>query len=186
MTNIIPVFYVNLSSGAVAGVHRWERRLSDMREDFASVKDVEAILEREDPLIYEVYEINKIVTKIGELIWSTTILYPGKVGNEYYMTKGHYHQDLNCSEVYLVFSGQGFLLIKQGQETHALPLKKGALAHLPPGCAHRVVNTGKTPLVFFAVYPAQAGHDYERVRQEGFGLRIVDEDGRPALRRLNC
>lgn len=181
MANMTKVFRVDLSTGVILEVQRWERRLSDMREDFASVEVVEEILSKENPLIYEVYETRPISTKIGELVCCTTILYPGKVANEYYMTKGHYHQDPNSSEVYLVLSGQGFLLIKQGRETSALFLEKGSLAYIPPGCAHRVVNTGHTPLVFFAVYPVQAGHDYERAKQEGFGLRIVDKEGQPCV-----
>ncbi|WP_405054599.1 glucose-6-phosphate isomerase family protein [Thermofilum sp.] len=47
---------------------------------------------------------------------------------------------------------------------------------VPRGCGHCVINTGQTSLIFFAMYSAQASYDYERVRQEGFGLRVKETD----------
>ena len=44
--------------------------------------------EREDdPVIYEVYEC-----KTKGLNFATTVIFPGKVENEYFMTKGHIHK----------------------------------------------------------------------------------------------
>lgn len=137
-----------------------------------------------DPLIYEVHEVRGVPERTGELIWSTTVLYPGKVGDEYFMTKGHYHLDPGCAEVYLVLSGEGFILIKGEEGPRALRVQRGSVVHIPPGCAHRMVNTGEEALVLFAVYPAQAGHDYERVRREGFGLRVIQGGKGPEVGRV--
>lgn len=178
------IFRFDISTGAVEGAQRWERRLSDMSEAFASGEAVVSLLREGNPLIYEVYEVQRIPATTGELIWSVTVLSPGKVGKEYYMTKGHYHRDPSCSEIYLVLSGQGFLILKGGEAARAYPVSSGTLVHIPPGHAHRVVNTGPTALVFFAVYPAQAGHDYERVRREGFGLRVIERDGSAAIQQI--
>lgn len=153
-----------------------------MAEAFASREAVEELLRHGDPLIYEVHEVGGVPERTGELLWSTTVLHPGKVGKEYFMTKGHYHRDPDCAEVYLVLSGEGFLIIKDRKGPRALPVRSGSVAHIPPGCAHRMVNTGEEPLVFFAVYPAQAGHDYERVKREGFGLRVIEGEGGPEVR----
>lgn len=72
-------------------------------------KAVEETLGSEDPLLYEVYEIS-VPEEAGQLIHCTTILYPGKIGDEYYMTKGHYHEKRDTAESYLCFSGEGHLL----------------------------------------------------------------------------
>lgn len=175
------LFQIDLNAGIIEGAKRWERRLSEMSEAFCDKKAVEKLLCTGDPLIYEVYEVDGVPEKVGELLWSTTILYPGKIGNEYFMTKGHYHLDPSCAEVYLVLLGEGFLLIKDKTGARALPVKRGTVAYVPPGSAHRMVNIGAGPLVFFAVYPAQAGHDYERVRQEGFGLRVFHGNKGPEV-----
>jgi len=178
------VFRLEPATGAIEGARRWERRLSGMVEAFSSHKAVEEILRRGDLLVYEVYEVEGVTKEIGELVWSTTVLYPGKVGDEYFMTKGHYHRDPRCAEVYFVLSGTGFLLLKDEKEKRALPVRKHVVAHIPLGCAHRMVNTGDEPLVFLAVYPAQAGHDYQRVMREGFGLRVVEEKEGPRVREI--
>lgn len=35
-----------------------------------------------------------------------------KIGNEYYMTKGHYHQHIDTLEVYYGLSGEGYMLME--------------------------------------------------------------------------
>lgn len=70
---------------------------------------------------------------------------------------------------YWIKDTDGGVLRVQGPLTE----EKGMVAHILPGYAHPVVNTGKTLLSFFAVYIAPAGHDYERARREGFGLRVI-------------
>jgi len=178
------VFRFEPVTGAIEGARCWKRRLSEMAEAFGSREAVEEALCHGDPLVYEVYEVEGVAAEVGELLWSTTVLYPGKVGDEYFMTKGHYHRDPTCAEVYFVFSGMGFLLLKDEKGSRALPVTKNVVAHIPPGCAHRMVNTGDEPLIFLAVYPAQAGHDYHRIMREGFGLRVVEGREGPCIREL--
>jgi len=36
----------------------------------------------------------------GELLFGVSIVHPGKVGNEFYMTKGHFHTVLETAEIY--------------------------------------------------------------------------------------
>lgn len=47
--------------------------------------------------------------------------------------------------------------------------------------AHRVVNTGKEPLVFVATYHLAAGHDYTAVVERGFLKRLVEINGTPTF-----
>ena len=48
----------------------------------------------------------------------------------------------------------------------------GVIGYMPPGWAHRSVNTGSEEYQFLAVYPGSAGHDYGWVVENGMGERI--------------
>jgi glucose-6-phosphate isomerase len=111
-----------------------------------------------------------------------TVLYPGQVGDEYYMTKGHFHVAMDTAEIYLGLEGEGYLLMqtKEG-DSQALEMERGTIAYIPPYWAHRTVNSGKGPLVFFAVWPGHAGHDYGTIEESGFLKLVVERDGQPVL-----
>jgi glucose-6-phosphate isomerase, archaeal len=40
---------------------------------------------------------------------------------------------------------------------------------------------GEEPLVFFAVYPADAGYDYGTIEREGFPVLVVSGEGGPEV-----
>jgi len=89
-----------------------------------------------------------------------TRIFPGTVGNEYHMTKGHIHERNDQPEIYYCVHGEGFLLLDTlDGEFRAVPWKPGVITHIPPMWAHRVVNTGDDLLVFVAAYHLSAGHD---------------------------
>jgi glucose-6-phosphate isomerase len=64
------------------------RRLCNIQSIFHDQETAKRMLEEGDMKVYEVHEVN-IPEERGHLKFSTTILYPGKVGDEYFMTKGH-------------------------------------------------------------------------------------------------
>ena len=69
----------------------WTKRyLSQMKEMFHDQKAVEEILKTEDPVIYEFQEL-KIPEQEGYIAFGISRVFPGKIGSEYYMTKGHFH-----------------------------------------------------------------------------------------------
>ena len=72
---------------------------------------VEEILKHEDPLIYEFYELG-CPERSGDLAFGTTMIHPGKIGNEYYMTKGHFHQIVDTAEVYYTLKGEGYMMLE--------------------------------------------------------------------------
>ncbi|HEY5501548.1 MAG TPA: glucose-6-phosphate isomerase family protein, partial [Candidatus Humimicrobiaceae bacterium] len=75
------------------------RKLSSMKNQYLDEKSYGEMLAKEDCLLYEVYE--KLVPELeGELLQGMSIVHPGKVGNEYFMTKGHFHSILNTAEFY--------------------------------------------------------------------------------------
>lgn len=150
-----------------------ERRLSDLRSAFADGAALEQAVDSGDPLVYEVLQYD-VPEDAGQLICCTTVIHPGVVGDEYFMTKGHYHSKRATGEVYLGLSGSGYLLLMtESGEVSAVPMQRGTLAYVPPYWAHRTVNTGDEPFVFFAVYPGHAGHDYGSIESTGFPQRVL-------------
>jgi glucose-6-phosphate isomerase, archaeal len=153
------------------------RRASDMRGHYADEAALEALIAGGDPVHYEVQE-KPVPSEYGHLMYCVSILHPGRVGNEFFMTKGHYHTVLETGETYLGLKGEGYMLMKTPDgESRALPISRGKMVYVPPYWAHRSVNTSSEPLVSFCVYPGDAGYNYGDIEVEGFGRRIVLENG---------
>jgi glucose-6-phosphate isomerase len=154
-----------------------ERRLADLEGLF-----IEAVGEqRGGELAYRVFEIPVPVSG-SNLASSTTVLEPGKVGDEYFMTKGHFHAKRERSEIYLGISGEGRLVMgSEDGEPRVEVMEPGSVNYVPGGWAHRSVNVGSAPLVFFAAYPADAGYDYATIEDEGFPVLVVERDGGPEV-----
>lgn len=157
------------------------RRLSQMKDAFADSKAVREILEQENPLIYEFHELG-CPERAGDLAFGTTILYPGRVGREYYMTKGHFHIILETAEIYYTLKGCGCMVMENPEgDTSEIALSEGGCVYVPRRYAHRTVNTGNEPLVLFYVFGADAGHDYGTIETKGYHHLIVEQDGHPAV-----
>lgn len=118
----------------------------------------------------------------GGLFWGNTVVEPGLVGDEYFMTHGHFHAIRNRTEYYATISGEGALiLMDESRQTWMEPMSAGSLHFIPPGIAHRAANTGVGPLHFVACWPSDAGHDYDVIRKRGFGARLMKVNGAPKL-----
>jgi len=165
---------IDIQNGAIQqNSSYWVRRLSDMKNIYSDKKQIECILKHNDPIIYEVWQQN-IPFESGHLIAVTTRLYPGMIGNEFFMTKGHYHAKPNTAEVYLCLRGKGILLLQLKEGIcKSIEMKKGIISYIPPYWAHRVVNTGNIPLIIYGVYPADAGHDYVSIEKSGFKQSVI-------------
>ncbi|MGQ9508950.1 MAG: glucose-6-phosphate isomerase family protein [Thermodesulfobacteriota bacterium] len=157
------------------------RRLSDMKGMFYDSEAELKILEKEDPIIYSFSE-KVLPEENGHLQLAVTRIYPGKIGAEYFMTKGHYHKRPDTSEVYLGLEGEGYLLIQTEKgEFDFIIIRPGTIGYIPPYWGHRMVNTGLGPFVFFAVYPGDAGHNYGDIERTGFIKILIERDGKPFL-----
>lgn len=142
------------------------RKLKDMSSFFSDQKAVQKLL-KENPLMYVVYE--KIE---GNVSYSFTVMEPGKVGEEFYMTKGHCHE-VPSPELIHIVDGEGVLVLQNEKgETKKIKLEKGIIYVIPTDYAHRVVNVGKKKLSFVCVYQTKAGHDYSIVEKEGFKIIV--------------
>ena len=137
-----------------------DRRLSAMRGQYADGQAYEVMLAKEDTVLYEVYEIKR-PEQAGELPHGLSILHAGQVGDEYFMTKGHFHSVRETAEVYHCLKGLGFMVMETPEgEWSVEELGPERVLYVPPRWAHRTVNTGRVDLVTFFVYPGNAGHDY--------------------------
>jgi glucose-6-phosphate isomerase len=107
---------------------------------------------------------------------------PGKVGAEYYMTRGHFHQRRDRGEAYYTQSGEGLLLLEsRSGETRTVELRPGVCAFIPPDWAHRSINTGAAKLVFVWFCATDAGHDYGEILERGMRKLVIERDGRLAV-----
>jgi glucose-6-phosphate isomerase len=158
------------------------RRLSAMKGQFADQRAYDAALAQEDVLLYEVYELKRPEVA-GELLHGISIVHPGVVGEEYFMTKGHFHAELEAAEIYYCLAGQGMMVMETLEGDWAVEeLQPGRVLYVPPRWAHRSVNTGQNEdLVTFFVYPGHAGHDYGTIEEQGFRKLVVRKDDRPQI-----
>jgi glucose-6-phosphate isomerase len=158
------------------------RRLSSMPGQFADQTAYAAMLAQEDVLLYEVYEMVR-PHLAGELLHGTSIVHPGQVGDEYFMTKGHFHAELETAEVYYCLQGAGMMVMETPEGAWSVQeLRPGKVLYVPPRWAHRSVNTSHDQdLITLFVYPGHAGHDYGAIERQGFRKLVVERDGRPQV-----
>jgi glucose-6-phosphate isomerase, archaeal len=152
-----------------------ERRLSSMEGMFRDKDAYKAMLSVDDVLMYEVYEIHR-PELVGELLSGISIVHPGKVGNEFFMTKGHFHSVLETAEIYYCLNGEGFMVMEDPEgNARVESLSPGKVLYVPPRWAHRSICTGRLQdLVTFFIYPGNAGHNYGMIIKQGFRKLVVD------------
>jgi glucose-6-phosphate isomerase len=154
------------------------RRLSAMAGQYLDAQAFQTMLS-DDPVLYEVYEIQR-PELAGELMNGLTIVHPGKVGEEYFRTKGHFHTVLDTAEVYYCLKGHGVMVMETPEDEWSVEeLRPGHVLYVPPRWAHRSVNTDpREDLVMFFIYPANSGHDYGTIEQQGFRKLVLERDRR--------
>ncbi|MDD5675354.1 MAG: glucose-6-phosphate isomerase family protein [Chitinivibrionales bacterium] len=183
--NYFPPFSVSidLESGVMRNPkNHVVRHASDMRGHYADAAALDKLIKAGDPVHYEVFEV-PVPEQQGHLMYCISKLLPGRVGQEFFMTKGHYHSVANTAEIYLCLRGEGYMIMKtpEGKAT-AEKMYRGQMVYVPPFWAHRSVNTGASePLVSFCVYPGEAGQNYGDIETEGFPLRVFERNGKIVL-----
>jgi len=155
-----------------------KRYLSKMAGQYSDHTAYDKLLETEDVLLYEVYELKRPEIA-GEILHGISIVHPGKVGNEFFMTKGHYHTVIDTAEIYYTLQGEGYMVMETPEGDWAVEmLVAGSVLYVPPRWAHRSVNIGsEEDLVMFFAYPGNAGHDYGTIETQGFRKLIMEVDG---------
>jgi glucose-6-phosphate isomerase len=158
---------------------RTDRRVSDLKMMFDDQAAVQQAIAAGDPIIYDIC-YHPFPTSKSDMALGVSRINPGKIGDEYYMTKGHIHERDDQPEIYFCVKGEGYLLLQTADgEFRAERWTPGTISHIPPMWAHRAVNTGNDTLVFVASYHLSAGHDYHLIEAKGFRQIVVERDGKP-------
>lgn len=170
------------ATGEIPGTPTVKRHLHDLRGCFADAKAFDAAAATGNPLLYSVAAVEP-ASGDGDLHYGAGLLMPGKIGDEYYMTKGHLHSWREAAEFYIGLTGEGVMLL-EGEatgESRMVQLRPNGVVYVPGHTAHRTMNVGKTPLTYLGVYPAKAGHDYAMIAKRNFRCVVVERDGKPVM-----
>ena len=132
-----------------------KRRFKDVAKWYSDKKAVEKELKKnKNNVIYKTF-----TEKDSPMDLTLTVIHPGVVGKEYYMTKGHIH-GANNPEFYILLEGNGKLLIQSRSEVKVITLKKGKITLIPKGYAHRLVNVGRKKLKVLTIYSENSRPNY--------------------------
>jgi len=172
----------DLSTGLSQSATPLKRYLSKMKGMFADETAYAAQLTKEDVLVYEFFDMG-VPDSEKEVAYGTSITYPGKVGDEYFMTKGHFHTVLDTAEAYYCLRGHGYMMMENPEgDWEVQELTPGKALYVPGRYAHRSINLSATePLITFFAFPGHAGHDYGTIETKGFRKLVVEREGKPTI-----
>lgn len=147
--------------GMTGNTGRYEKRLSDLTGLYADEAAFNELLHSTlDPVVYDVEDF-KPGTQTGDLNYGVTRMNPGRVGNEFFLTRGHIHAKADRPEIYYGQSGHGLMQLESPEgETRIVEVKPQTICYVPPFWIHRSVNVGTEDLVMVFVYPSDSGQDY--------------------------
>lgn len=164
-------------TGEMTGrTRRYEKRYDDLAGLFADETAFAALANtRGFEVAYQVDEFRPS-ERAGDMIFGTSTLQPGRIGNEFLFTRGHIHAIGDRPEIYFCQSGQGVMLMELADGTvRAEQMTPNSLVYVAPHWIHRSVNVGAEPLVTLFCYPADSGQDYEIIARAG-GMRVLIVD----------
>ncbi|WP_158674668.1 glucose-6-phosphate isomerase family protein [Streptomyces hoynatensis] len=157
---------------------RYTKTLGDLAGLYRDTAAFEAALAADSGA--PVYWVESSTPEQGEgaLTVGLSVMEPGTIGEEFYLTRGHLHRNAGRAEVYYGLSGHGVILMDSLQgESHALEIGPGQAVHIPGHWVHRSVNVGTTRLATLFAYAADAGQDYELIARAGGMRQLVVRDG---------
>ncbi len=146
---------LDLATGRYDGPPTATKRLGDLTAIYGEVDDPERV-------VYEIYgEPNQDDLDPPKLLHATTVLQPGRINGKPFMTRGHFHVRPERGEIVLTLAGEGrLLLVDRAGETRVETMVPGMVSDIDGHWAHRVVNVGEMPLVFFVTWLSDCGHEY--------------------------
>jgi glucose-6-phosphate isomerase len=131
-----------------------------------------------DRLVYRVEE-HRNVDGPGALIIGTSTLLPGRVGEEFAVTRGHLHSIPDRAELYHCLSGAGVMVLETVDgRSRTVAMTPGDVVHVPGHWIHRSVNVGPQPFVTLFCYSADAGQNYRIIEEAGGMANLVVSDGK--------
>lgn len=175
-----PVTLDIAADGTITGrSRRYEKVAADLsgvyRDNAAWRSQVET--DGADRLVYWVDD-HRYQEGPGALIVGTSTLLPGRVGEEFAMTRGHLHAVADRAELYYCLSGRGVMLLETVDgRSEAVELTPGKAVDVPGHWIHRSVNVGDEPFVTLFCYAADAGQDYAIIADAKGMSSLVVTDG---------
>jgi glucose-6-phosphate isomerase len=173
---------IDVGNGGMDGATgHYEKRLSELGGLYLdSAAHAAAVQRYGDPVVYAVDDFRPSADA-GDLIFGVTRMLSGKIGDEFYLTRGHIHGKADRPEIYHGQAGRGLMLMESPEgETRVIEIGPNAVCYVPPYWIHRSINVGMDDLVMAFSYPADAGQDYGIIaRSNGMRKRVVAdaEDG---------
>jgi glucose-6-phosphate isomerase len=173
-------YRVDVASGQLEGAsNRYVKLFSDLAglyEDECAFEELVAA--KGNSVAYEVTDF-KPSANAGDMIIGVTRMEPGRVGREFYMTRGHIHARPNRPEMYYGESGRGVMLLESpAGEIRTVEITPRSICYVPPYWIHRSVNVGDEPLVMTFAYPADSGQDYDIISKAGGMKTRIVADGK--------
>jgi len=133
---------------------------------------------------------HKEVVSRRSLRYDVTVIPPGRIGNEYMKTAGHYHPvdpetGVGFPEVYEVLWGRAHYLLQKRagrpdvlEDVVVIEAGPGDKVVIPPGYGHITINPGDEPLVMCNCVETHFASDYAPIREmKGGAYFEVEEDG---------
>jgi glucose-6-phosphate isomerase, archaeal len=175
---------VDAARGALSGGDgRYEKLLPDLEGLYRDADAYRAALAQDSGAPVYWVESSTVEQGPGALTVGTSTLAPGRIGEEFAMTRGHLHARPECAELYYGLSGRGVLLLEtlDGQ-VRAEEVTPGRAVHVPGHWVHRSINVGDEPFSTLFCYATDAGQDYGVIADAG-GMRhlVVRSPGGWAL-----
>ena len=169
---------VDVEKGELRGAtNRYVKTLGDLAGIYQDQHAYETLLAKSgNTVVYEVTDY-KPSQNPGDMIIGVTRMLPGKVGDEYFLTRGHIHAKPNRPEMYYGEKGHGLMLLESpAGDVRIVEMAARTMCYVPPYWIHRSVNVGTGELVMTFAYPADSGQDYDIIAKAGgMRQRIVDD-----------
>ena len=169
---------VDVEKGELGGAtNRYVKTLNDLAGIYQDQHAYESLLAKSgNSVVYEVTDY-KPSQNPGDMIIGVTKMQPGKVGSEYFLTRGHIHAKPNRPEMYYGEKGRGLMLLESpAGDIRIVEIAPRTMCYVPPYWIHRSVNVGHDDLVMTFAYPADSGQDYDIIAKSGgMRQRIVDD-----------
>jgi glucose-6-phosphate isomerase len=170
---------IGVTDGGLSGATgRYVKRLADLSGLYGDAAAfAAAVAEGGDRVVYEVQDYRPSAAA-GDLIFGVTRMVPGRIGREYFLTRGHIHARADRPEIYTGEAGRGLMLMESpAGEIRIVEIEPRAICYVPPYWIHRSVNVGDGELVMSFCYPADAGQDYGIIEQAGGMRQRILDDG---------
>ena len=162
-------------SGELAGNNgRYEKFLGDLEGLYRDGTAHRAALAADTGApVYWVESSNTEPTD-GGLITGISVLEPGRIGDEFAMTRGHIHAAHQHAELYVGLAGHGVMLLETiDGRSRAVEVLPGEAVYVPGHWVHRSVNVGTESFVTLFCYGSAAGQDYGIIERAGGMKQLV-------------